>query len=369
MTARVALIYVGAAAAVFLLLRLVAAVLMAIARARAARALDRPAHGGRQYPPAGRADADHRAVARPRHRAAGDRDRDRRQSAPAIHRRAAGQGAVVLFPRHPVRARPSASTPSCARRRRRAKLEEVPMLRGRIVAANGIARRRSQAEPTTPPGCCKATAASPMRDEVPAGSRLVDGQWWGPDYDGPPLVSFEKRIADGLGLKLGDAGHGQRARPQHHRDASPICARSTGRASASISSWCSRRNTFRGAPHTQLATLTYPDGGTPAQEGAHHQRAVAERFPDGHHGAGEGRARGDRRAWSPIWCSASAAPARITLIAAALVLGGALAAGHRHRVYDAVILKTLGATRRAAARAPTRSNTCCSAAPPRCSAC
>ena len=28
-----------------------------------------------------------------------------------------------------------------------------------------------------------------------------------------------------------------------------------------------------------------------------------------------------------------------------LVLGGALAAGHRHRVYDAVILKTVGATR------------------------
>src|SRR5262249_60175337 len=36
----------------------------------------------------------------------------------------------------------------------------------------------------------------------------------------------------------------------------------------------------------------------------------------------------------------------VTLVAAALVLGGALAAGHRHRVYDAVILRTLGATRR-----------------------
>src|SRR5262249_21790727 len=35
----------------------------------------------------------------------------------------------------------------------------------------------------------------------------------------------------------------------------------------------------------------------------------------------------------------------ITLIAATLVLGGALAAGRRNRVYDAVILKTLGATR------------------------
>ena len=35
----------------------------------------------------------------------------------------------------------------------------------------------------------------------------------------------------------------------------------------------------------------------------------------------------------------------VALVAAMLVLGGALAAGHRHRVYDAVVLKTLGATR------------------------
>jgi putative ABC transport system permease protein len=35
----------------------------------------------------------------------------------------------------------------------------------------------------------------------------------------------------------------------------------------------------------------------------------------------------------------------LTILAAILVLGGALAAGHRHRVYDAVVLKTLGATR------------------------
>jgi putative ABC transport system permease protein len=35
----------------------------------------------------------------------------------------------------------------------------------------------------------------------------------------------------------------------------------------------------------------------------------------------------------------------LTLVVAVLVLGGALAAGHRRRVYEAVILKTLGATR------------------------
>ena len=40
------------------------------------------------------------------------------------------------------------------------------------------------------------------------------------------------------------------------------------------------------------------------------------------------------------------AASAIALLSAVLVLGGALAAGHRHRVYDAVMLKTLGATRR-----------------------
>src|SRR5262249_61317874 len=41
-------------------------------------------------------------------------------------------------------------------------------------------------------------------DALPAGSRLVEGKWWQPNYRGPPLVSLENRIADGLGLKVGD---------------------------------------------------------------------------------------------------------------------------------------------------------------------
>ena len=89
------------------------------------------------------------------------------------------------------------------------------MLRGRIVAARGVkaeisSRRRK------PHGCCTATAASPIPADVPAGSQVVEGEWWPPDYTGPPLVSFEKKIADGLGLKIGDDDHRQRARPQHH---------------------------------------------------------------------------------------------------------------------------------------------------------
>ena len=43
--------------------------------------------------------------------------------------------------------------------------------------------------------------------------------------------------------------------------------------------------------------------------------------------------------------------ALVTLAAGVLVLGGAIAAGHRRRVYDAVVLKVLGATRGAIAGA------------------
>src|SRR3546814_8856065 len=36
----------------------------------------------------------------------------------------------------------------------------------------------------------------------------------------------------------------------------------------------------------------------------------------------------------------------VTLVAGTLVLAGAIAAGHRRRIYEAVVLKVLGATRR-----------------------
>jgi putative ABC transport system permease protein len=179
-------------------------------------------------------------------------------------------------------------------------------------------------------------------NEIPGGSRLVEGKWWGANYDGPPLVSFEKRIADGLGLKLGD----------------PIVVNVLGRnITATIANmrtvdWESLAinfvmvfspNSFRGAPHTHLATLTYPGGGTPAQE-ATLIGAVAQKFPM----VTAVRVKDALEAIGNIIANlvlAIRGASAITLIAAALVLGGALAAGHRHRVYDAVILKTLGATR------------------------
>ncbi len=220
-------------------------------------------------------------------------------------------------------------------------LEEVPMLRGRIVSANGIPAENLKAKEEAA-WVLQSDRGITYGGDIPAGSRLVEGDWWAPDYSGPPLVSFEKKIADGLGLKLGD----------------PIVVNVLGRnITATISNmrtvdWQSlginfvmvfSPNAFRGAPHTHLASLTYANGSTPAQEGAI-IRTVADSFPMVTTLRVKEAIDAVGAIISNLVLGIRGASA-ITLLAAALVLGGALAAGHRHKVYDAVILKTLGATR------------------------
>jgi putative ABC transport system permease protein len=222
-----------------------------------------------------------------------------------------------------------------------ARLEEVPMLRGRIISAHGTpAENLKPSEGAA--WVLQSDRGITYADRVPEGSRVVEGQWWKPDYDGPPLVSFEKKIADGLGLKLGDEivvnvlGRNITARIANMRrvDWQSLSINFVMVFSA---------NAFRGAPHTRLATLTYPQGGTAAQEGEL-IAAAAKAFP----AVTTLRVKEALEAIGSIVANLVLAidgASAVTLLAAALVLGGALAAGHRHRVYDAVILKTLGATR------------------------
>ena len=179
-------------------------------------------------------------------------------------------------------------------------------------------------------------------NKIPAGSRLVAGSWWEPDAPGPPLVSFERRIAEGLGLKVGDAvtvnvlGRNLTVTVANLRE---VDWQSLGINFVMVFSPA----TMKGAPHTDIATLTYPGGSNPEQEVAL-LKAVAEAFP----AVTTVRVREAIDAIGHIVNNlvlAIRGASALTLVVAVLVLGGALAAGHRHRVYDAVILKTLGATR------------------------
>jgi putative ABC transport system permease protein len=223
-----------------------------------------------------------------------------------------------------------------------ATLERVPMLRGRIVSARGV-----DADKLTP----KPDAAWVLQSDrgitytasVPHGSRVVEGAWWPPDYSGEPLVSFEKKIADGLGLKVGDEitvnvlGRNITARIANLR---ALDWQSMGINFVLVYS----PNAFRGAPVMHLATLTYPKGGTLAEETAM-MKGISDTFAS----VTTVRVKDALEAVGTLIANLAVAvrgASSITLVAAALVLGGALAAGHRHRVYDSVILKTLGATRK-----------------------
>src|SRR5215510_5183771 len=222
-----------------------------------------------------------------------------------------------------------------------ATLERVPMLRGRIVAAKG-----TKAEDLKPAAnaawVLQSDRGITYASEVPIGSRVIAGQWWSADEQ-RPLVSMEKRIADGLGVTIGDEilvnvlGRNIAARIANLRT---LDWQSLGINFVLVYSPA----TFRGAPHTDLATLTYPRGSTVADEVAL-LKAVAQEFP----GVTTVRVKDALDAVGDVVSKlvlAIRGASLITIVAAILVLGGALAAGHRHRVYDAVILKTLGATRR-----------------------
>jgi putative ABC transport system permease protein len=170
----------------------------------------------------------------------------------------------------------------------------------------------------------------------------VAGEWWPADYSGPPLLSMEKRIADGLGLKVGDTltvnvlGRNISARIANLRI---VDWQTLGINFVLVYS----PNTFRGAPHTHIATLTFPRD-TSAQRDAVILRDVAAAFP----AVTTVRVKDALEAVGSVVNNlvlGIRGASMITLIAAALVLAGALAASHQNRVYDAIILKTLGATR------------------------
>jgi putative ABC transport system permease protein len=221
-----------------------------------------------------------------------------------------------------------------------ARLERTPMLRGRIVSVNG-----TRAEDLKPSSNARWVLQSDRgityTAEIPAGSRVVAGQWWGAG-ETAPLVSLERRIADDLGIRIGDEitvnvlGRNISAKVANLRT---LDWQSLGINFVFVFSPA----TFLGAPNTHIATLTYPGGAAIAEETAL-LKSVGESFP-------AITAVSVREALNAVGAlignlvSGIRGASAITLLAAVLVLGGALAAGHRHRVYDAVILKTLGATR------------------------
>jgi putative ABC transport system permease protein len=102
-------------------------------------------------------------------------------------------------------------------------------------------------------------------------------------------------------------------------------------------------NTFRGAPHMVLATAAFPHGSDTQRELAL-LKAVATAFPT----VTAVRVKDALDAVAALvgrLALAIRGASSVAIAASVLVLAGAVAAGRRNRVYEAVVLKVLGATR------------------------
>ncbi|MEM9574397.1 MAG: ABC transporter permease [Pseudomonadota bacterium] len=221
------------------------------------------------------------------------------------------------------------------------KLVRVPMLRGRVIALNDVAVE----ELSVPPEArwvLRGDRGITYAKNLPENSTLSAGTWWDEDYTGEPLVSFAAEEAGELGLEIGDS----------------VTVNVLGRdISAKIANfrqveWESLAinfvmvfspNTFAGAPHSWLATLTMPDASADIEKTI--LTSVTKSFP----AVTSVRVKDAIELVNNVvaqLATAIRAAAAVALIASVLVLAGALAAGNSARVHDAVVLKTLGATRR-----------------------
>jgi putative ABC transport system permease protein len=228
------------------------------------------------------------------------------------------------------------------------KLVRVPMLRGRVMALNGVDVRELQVPPEGA-WVLRGDRGITYARNVPENSTLSQGEWWPDGYDGEPLVSFAAQEGRELGLKLGDTvtvnvlGRNLTARIASFREVQ-------WETLAINFVMVFSPNTFAGAPHSWLATLSDPEA-TPAEE-AQLLNAVTRAFPS----VTSVRVKDALDIINGIVAQlavAIRAAAAIALVASVLVLSGALAAGNRARVHDAVVLKTLGATRRTLIKAFT----------------
>ena len=207
-----------------------------------------------------------------------------------------------------------------------ARFDQVPMMRGRITRLNGVPVEEAAVAPEAQ-WVLRSDRGLTYSASLPQGSRLAAGTWWASDYQGPPLVSFDAELARGITATIANL----RSVDWERLGINFVMVFAPG--------------TLEHAPQTHLAAAYLP----PAEE-EDLARAVTERFPN----ISAIHVREALAAVNRIIGMIGRAvrlTALVTVGAGALVLGGAVAAGHRRRVYDAVVLKVLGATRGVITRA------------------
>ncbi|WP_299566817.1 FtsX-like permease family protein [uncultured Sulfitobacter sp.] len=218
------------------------------------------------------------------------------------------------------------------------KVESAPMLRGVITQINGRPARDVGGDHWVLTGDRGVTyAARPDPD-----ANITAGQWWSEDYTGPPLISFAAEEAGEIGLSLGDT----LTINVLGRDITGTIAsfQEVDFSTAGIGFILTMNpSALSGAPHSFISTV-YAE---PEAEAAI-LRDLATSYPN----VTAIRVKDAIDRVADVLEGLAAATsygAAATLLTGFLVLIGAAAAGADARTYEAAVLKTMGASRRAIA--------------------
>ncbi len=83
------------------------------------------------------------------------------------------------------------------------RMDATAVIRGRITALAGQAASESKVSNDVA-WALRGDRFLSFAAQLPKNSRVSAGQWWPPDYAGPPLVSLEHGLAEGFGITVGD---------------------------------------------------------------------------------------------------------------------------------------------------------------------
>lgn len=213
-------------------------------------------------------------------------------------------------------------------------VETAPMMRGVVARINGEDAVKVAGNHWVVRGDRGITYA----DAMPEGTKVVAGQWWPEGYSGPPQISFAAEEAEEMGLKLGDKitvnvlGRDIEAEITSFRE---VDFSSGGMGFVLTLNAAS----VAGAPHSHIATVY-----AKAEAEAGILRDLAKAFPNVT-AIGVKAAIGRVTEALTAIAQATTLAAMATLITGFVVLIGAAAAGERARVYEAAVLKVIGAER------------------------
>ncbi|MBV7266547.1 ABC transporter permease [Erythrobacter ani] len=227
-----------------------------------------------------------------------------------------------------------------------AMIRTVPTMRGSVLAygpQDSMIRVADLEELPEGAWVLRGERGITYADAIPEGNRVVEGEWWDETYRGEPLVSIDAEFAESVDLAIGDyltigiLGTERDVRIANIRE---IDWENMGFNFTLVFS----SNAIADAPHNLSATVELSDTADTQAQGSL-LRDLVQEFPSSSV-VEVGEVLTEARTILQQVSLATLAAAAVAVLAGLAVLMGAIAAARAARMYDTVVLRVLGASRR-----------------------